>query len=107
VVDSWEKNHYFIKRNQIISEQFLKSTTDTNSNINSQCQQGYSIGSYSPQSRHVEGQDAIVGHSKEKNEEPGNELEGVPGTAPAVMAWARDLMHHGGVMVRTRGALVL
>jgi len=72
--------------------------------INSQCQQGYSIGSYSPQSRHIEGQDAIVGHSKEKNEEPGNELEGVPGTAPAVMAWARDFMHHGGVMGQDQGS---
>ena len=65
------------------------------------------MGSYSLQPRHIGGQDVIVGHSKGKNEEPGNELEGVPGTAPAIMMWAGDLMHHRGVMVRTRGALVL
>ena len=74
---------------------------------NSKHQQGYGIDRYPPQPRHIEGQYTIVGHSEEKNEEPGNQLEGVPGPAPTVVAWVGNLTHHWGVMVRTRGALEL
>ena len=48
-----------------------------------------------------------MSHSEEQNEEPGNELEGVPGTATAIAAWVRHLMHGGGVVVGVREILAV
>lgn len=76
-------------------------------NADMSSQKGYNINSYSPQSRHVEGQKTKMSHSEEQNEEPGNELEGVPGTATAIAPWVRHLLHGRRVAVRVRQVLVV
>ena len=76
-------------------------------NADMSSQKGYDINSYSPQSRYIEGQKAKVSHSEEQNEEPGNELEGVPRTATTITPWVRHLMHGGGVVVGVREVLAV